>query len=77
MKKFVGFICSALLMITMSMTVCAGGSPSVSADNVNGTDGTASATTSPTTGEPITLMVAGAAVVIGAAGVVVTSKKRA
>lgn len=73
-KRAMALICAVVLMLSMSMTVFA--APSVSADNVDGTEGT-TGTTSPTTGEPITLMVAGASILIGAAGAVVTSKKRA
>ena len=73
-KRVMALICTVVLMAGMSMTTFAATNPSVSADKV---DGTGTTTTSPTTGEPISLMVAGAAVVIGAAGVSVTSKKRA
>lgn len=72
-KRLVALVSTALLVACMSMTAFAAKSPS--ADNVGGT-GSTTGTTSPTTGEPITLMVAGASMIIGAAGVVV-SKKRA
>ena len=76
-KRVMALICAVVLMISMSMTTFAASNPSVSADNVNGTTGTGTTTTSPTTGEPMMVMVAGAAILIGAAGIVVTSKKRA
>lgn len=75
-KRLVALVSTALLVACMSMTSFAATNPSVSAGDVNGTGSTAG-TTSPSTGEPITLMVAGASMIIGAAGVVVTSKKRA
>lgn len=74
-KRVAALVSTALLVACMSMTTFAATNPSVSAGDVNGT-GSTTGTTSPTTGEPITLMVAGASMVIGAAGVVV-SKKRA
>ena len=57
----------------MSMSVFA--APSVSADKEDGT-GSTTGTTSPTTGEPITLALAGASIVIGAAGAVVSRKRK-
>lgn len=74
MKKLVAFVCAALLMVTMSLTAFAGGNPSVTARPVP--DGGTSST-SPSTGEPIMVMCAIGAVVVGSAGVVITRKKRA
>lgn len=76
MKKMIGFVCAALLMVTMSMTAFAGGkpNPSVTADPVP--DGGTSST-SPSTGTPVMVMCAAGAVVVGAAGVVITRNKRA
>ena len=72
-KRLVALVSTVLLVACMSMTTFA--APSISAGGQGGAEGT-TGTTSPTTGEPITLMVAGASMIIGAAGVVV-SKKRA
>ena len=74
MKKLVAFVCVALMIVTMSLTAFAGGNPSVTAKPVPD-DGTS--TTSPSTGEPIMVMCAIGAVVVGATGVVITRKKRA
>ena len=76
MKKIVAFVCVALLMAMMSMTAFAGGNPnpnpSVEAQPVP--DGGTSST-SPSTGEPVMIICAIGAVVVGAAGVVITRKK--
>ena len=79
MKKLVAFICVTLLMMAMSITAFAGGNPnpSVSADPVPGTGDKGDVPGSPSTGEPIMVMCAVGAVVIGATGVVVTRKKNA
>lgn len=74
-KRLAAVVSTALLVACMSMTTFAATNPSVSAGDVNGTGGTAG-TSSPSTGEPITLMVAGASMVIGAAGVVVTKRRK-
>lgn len=74
-KRVMALVSTALLVACMSMTTLAAANPSVSAGDVNGT-GSTTGTTSPSTGEPITLMVAGASMVIGAAGVVVTKKRK-
>lgn len=79
MKKLVAFVCVALLVVTMSMTAFAGGNPnpSVSANPVPGSGTTGDVDKSPSTGEPITVMCAIGAVVVGSAGVVISRKKRA
>jgi LPXTG-motif cell wall-anchored protein len=74
-KRLVALVSTVLLVACMSMTTFAATNPSVSAGGQSGSSST-TGTTSPTTGEPISLMVAGASMIIGAAGVVV-SKKRA
>ena len=76
MKKLVSFVCAALLMVTMSMTAFAGGNPNPSVTAKPIPDGGTSST-SPSTGEPIMIMCAIGAVVVGSAGVVITGKKRA
>ena len=72
-KRAMALVCALLLMLSMSMSVFA--APSVSADIEDGT-GSTTGTTSPTTGEPITLALAGASIVIGAAGAVVSRKRK-
>ena len=74
MKKIVAFLCVMLLMVTMSMTAFAGGNPNPSV-SANPQPGDGSSTTSPSTGEPITIMCALGAVAVGTAGVVITRKK--
>lgn len=72
-KRAMALVCALLLMLSMSMSVFA--APSVSADKEDGT-GSTTGTTSPITGEPITLALAGASIVIGAAGAVVSRKRK-
>lgn len=72
-KRAMALVCALLLMLSMSMSVFA--APSVSADKEDGT-GSTTGTTSPTTGEPITLALSGASIVIGAAGAVVSRKRK-
>ena len=76
MKKLVAFVCAAMLVVMMSMTAFAGGNPNPSV-SANPQPGDGSSTTSPSTGEPIMIMCAIGAVVVGAAGVVITRKKNA
>ena len=75
MKKLVAFVCAAMLVVMMSMTAFAGGNPNPSVTAKPVPDG--SATTSPSTGEPVMVMCAIGAVVVGTAGVVITRKRNA
>ena len=77
MRKKVLAVGLALVMcLSMSMTAFAGGNPNPSVTAKPVPDGGTSST-SPSTGEPIMIMCAIGAVVVGSAGVVITGKKRA
>ena len=76
MKKIVAFVCVAMLTVMMSMTAFAGGNPNPSVEAQPVPDGGTSST-SPSTGEPVMIMCAVGAVVVGAAGVVITRKRNA
>ena len=79
MRKFVAFICATILVMAMSITAFAGGvpNPSVSATPVPDSGSTGNVPLSPSTGEPMMIMCAVGAVVVGTAGVVITRKKEA
>ena len=79
MKKLIAFICATMLMMAMSITAFAGGvpNPSVSAKPVPDSGSTEKVPVSPSTGEPMMIMCAVGAVVVGTAGVVITRKKEA
>jgi hypothetical protein len=76
MKNLVAFACAVMLTVMMSMTAFAGGNPNPSVEAKPVPEGGTSSI-SPSTGEPVMIMCAIGAVVVGTAGVVITRKRNA